>query len=189
MYPVSEAFLRAVQENTRRYYWTGKITTKGGAVYPFGYEDIVKGSGYVSAQCCGSAEIELGTVYAAEMGVTLFSQIDRYTLDGAKVELFYHLQVAEGKAGASEVRGGAGDGGAGEAQVFQQFFGFYHQVYGGELHEPADADGGVLCAGYGRRADHEPGGEPAPAVWAGRDQEAVVREYTGGPVRGELCAF
>ena len=96
MYPVSEAFLRAVRENTRRYYWTGKITTKGGAVYPFGYEDIVKGSGYVSAQCCGSAEIELGTVYAAEMGVTLFSQVDRYTLDGAKVELFYHLRVEGG---------------------------------------------------------------------------------------------
>ena len=96
MYPVSEAFLRAVQENTRRYYWTGRITTKGGAVYPFGYEDIVKGSGYVSAQCCGSAEIELGTVYAAEMGVTLFSQVDRYTLDGAKVELFYHLRVEGG---------------------------------------------------------------------------------------------
>ena len=97
MYPVSEAFLRAVRENTRRYYWTGKITTKGGAVYPFGYEDIVKGSGYVSAQCCGSAEIELGTVYAAEMGVTLFSQIDRYTLDGARVELSYHLRVADGR--------------------------------------------------------------------------------------------
>ena len=96
MYLVSEAFLRAVQENTRRYYWTGRITTKGGVVYPFGYEDIVKGSGYVSAQCCGSAEIELGTVYAAEMGVTLFSQIDRYTLDGAKVELFYHLRVEGG---------------------------------------------------------------------------------------------
>ena len=96
MYPVSEAFLRAVQENTRRYYWTGKITTKGGAVYPFGYEDIVKGSGYIFAQCCGSAEIELGTVYAAEMGVTLFSQVDRYTLDGAKVELFYHLRVEGG---------------------------------------------------------------------------------------------
>ena len=96
MYPVSEAFLRAVQENTRRYYWTGRITTKGGAVYPFGYEDIVKGSGYISAQCCGSAEIELGTVYAAEMGVMLFSQVDRYVLDGAKVELFYHLRVEGG---------------------------------------------------------------------------------------------
>lgn len=96
MYPVSSAFLQAVQENTRRYYWTGQITTKGGGVYPFGYEDIVKGSGYITAQCCGSAEIELGTVYAAEMGVTLFSQIDRYTLEGAEVRVSYHLRLADG---------------------------------------------------------------------------------------------
>ena len=96
MYPVSEAFLRAVQENTRNYRWTGQITTKGGAVYPFVYEDIVKGSGYITAQCCGSAEIELGTVYAAEMGITLFSQIDRYTLEGAEVRLSYHLRLADG---------------------------------------------------------------------------------------------
>ena len=33
MYPVSDAFLRAVQENTRNYRWTGQITTKGGAVW------------------------------------------------------------------------------------------------------------------------------------------------------------
>lgn len=96
MYPVSDAFLKAVQENTRRYYWTGEIRTKGGAVYPFGYEDIVKGSGYITAQCCGSAEIELGTVYAAEMGITLFSQIDRYSLEGAEVRLSYHLRIADG---------------------------------------------------------------------------------------------
>ena len=96
MYPVSEAFLQAVQENTRRYYWTGKITTKAGAVYEFSQGDIVKGSGYVSAQCCSGSEIELGTVYAAEMGITLFSQIDRYTLEDARVELFYHLRLADG---------------------------------------------------------------------------------------------
>ena len=96
MYPVSEAFLWAVQENTRRYYWTGEIRTKGGTVYPFGYEDIVKGSGYITAQCCGSAEIELGTVYAAELEITLFSQIDRYTLEGAEVRLSYHLRLADG---------------------------------------------------------------------------------------------
>nr|WP_144364604.1 hypothetical protein [Lacrimispora amygdalina] len=96
MYPISEAFLQAVQENTRKYYWMGKITTKAGTEYPFGYEDIVKGSGYITAQCCGSTEIELGTVYAAEMGITLFSQIDRYTLEDAKVELSYHLRTADG---------------------------------------------------------------------------------------------
>ena len=88
MCPVSEAFLSAVQENTRRYYWTGRITTKAGVVHEFTEKDIVKGSGYISSQCCGSTEMELGTVYAAEMGITLFSEIDRYTLEDALVELF-----------------------------------------------------------------------------------------------------
>lgn len=96
MYPVSKAFLQAVQENTRRYYWTGRITTTKGASYEFGADDIVKGSGYISSQCCGSTEIELGTVYAAEMGVTLLSDIDRYTLEDALVELFYHLRLPYG---------------------------------------------------------------------------------------------
>ena len=96
MYPVSEAFLQAVQENTRRYYWSGRITTTKGATYEFGADDIVKGSGYISSQCCGSTEIELGTVYAAEMGVTLLSDIDRYTLEDALVELFYHLRLSDG---------------------------------------------------------------------------------------------
>ncbi|MGN1184544.1 MAG: hypothetical protein ACI4R7_04885 [Oliverpabstia sp.] len=96
MYPVSEAFLQAVQENTRRYYWTGRITTKKGMVYEFGPEDIVKGSGYISSQCCNGTEIELGTVYSAEMGITLLSDIDRYTLEDALVELFYHLRLPDG---------------------------------------------------------------------------------------------
>lgn len=96
MYPVSNAFLEAVKANTRKYYWTGRITTKGGAVYDFDQDDMVKGSGYITSQCCGSTEIELGTVYAAEMDISLFSDIDRYTLEDAIVEMFYHLQVAGG---------------------------------------------------------------------------------------------
>ena len=43
MYPVSDDFLRTVQENTMKYYWTGKITIKNGVIYEFGAEDIVKG--------------------------------------------------------------------------------------------------------------------------------------------------
>ena len=45
MYPVSDAFLRAVRSNTRKYYWTGTIVTKGGMTYEFGAKEIVKGSG------------------------------------------------------------------------------------------------------------------------------------------------
>ena len=96
MYAVTSAFLNAVKANTRKYYWTGHITTKGGDEYDFDQNDIVKGSGYINSQCCGSTEIELGTVYAAEMGISLFSDIDRYTLPDAIVTLTYHLQVEGG---------------------------------------------------------------------------------------------
>ena len=96
MYPVSEEFLQAVQGNTRKYYWSGKITTAGGVVHSFDQEDIVKGSGYITVQCCGNSEIELGAVYAAEMGISLFLDIDRYTLEDAEVELSYHLRLASG---------------------------------------------------------------------------------------------
>ena len=67
-----------------------------GVEYFFTQEDIVKGSGYITAQCCGNSEIELGAVYAAEMGISLFLDIDRYTLEDAKVELTYHLRLADG---------------------------------------------------------------------------------------------
>ena len=96
MYTVSSAFLTAVQKNTRSYSWSGTITTAKGTVYLFSNADIVKGSGYITHQCCGSSEIELGTVYAAELGLTLALAIDRYTLDGAQVELFYHLRLDDG---------------------------------------------------------------------------------------------
>ncbi len=96
MYPVSDAFLRAIRSNTRKYFWTGAIVTKGGMTYEFGAKEIVKGSGYISRQCCGSTEIELGTVYAAEMVITLLSDIDRYTLEDAQVTLVFHLVLADG---------------------------------------------------------------------------------------------
>ena len=96
MYPVSDAFLRTVRSNTRKYFWTGTIVTRDGMTYEFGAKEIVKGSGYISRQCCGNTEIELGTVYAAEMGITLLSDIDRYTLEDALVTLVFHLVLADG---------------------------------------------------------------------------------------------
>lgn len=76
MFPMSEAFLQAMQKNTRRRKWSGRITTTKGTKYDFVYKDIVKGSGYIIRQCCGSTEIELGSVYATEMGITLFMDED-----------------------------------------------------------------------------------------------------------------
>jgi hypothetical protein len=96
VYPVSEAFMAEIEKNSRRYYWTGNIVTKGKKEYTFGNKDILKGSGYITRQCCGSTEIELGTVYAAELGITLFSDIDRYTLEDAEIRIYFHLQYTDG---------------------------------------------------------------------------------------------
>ena len=43
MYPVSDAFLRAVRSNTRKYFWTGTIVTRGGMTYEFGGEGDCEG--------------------------------------------------------------------------------------------------------------------------------------------------
>ena len=96
MFEVSEKFKNAVRQNTRKYEWYGTITTKGGKAYKFSAKDIVKGSGYIKWQCCSSSEIELGTVYAAEMGISLFSEIDRYTLEDAVIRLYYSLTLSDG---------------------------------------------------------------------------------------------
>lgn len=96
MFEVSEKFKNAVRQNTRKYEWYGTITTKSGKAYKFSAKDIVKGSGYIKWQCCSSSEIELGTVYAAEMGISLFSEIDRYTLEDAAIRLYYSLTLSDG---------------------------------------------------------------------------------------------
>lgn len=95
MYPVSKAFMATIESNSRNFYWTGSITTKNHLTYNFTNQDIVKGSGYITRQCCGSTEIELGTVYASELGITLLSDIDRYTLDNAEIRLYFHLVLPD----------------------------------------------------------------------------------------------
>ena len=97
MFQVSEGFKSAIRQNTREYEWSGTITTKGGKEYAFTSKDIVKGSGYIKWQCCSDSEIELGTVYSSEMGISLFSEIDRYSLFDAQVRLYYTLTLSGGK--------------------------------------------------------------------------------------------
>lgn len=96
MYPVSNAFLQKIKENTREYYWTGTIITKNGTRYTFQNSDILKGSAYINNKSCSADEIELGSVYAAEMKITLYNNIDRYTLTDAEVRLTYHLVLDGG---------------------------------------------------------------------------------------------
>lgn len=97
MYPTSNEYKTAIKKNSRKFYWTGNIILKDETTIPFINKDILKGSGYIHRSCSGSSELEIGTVYAGEFGISLFSNIDRYSLEDSKLELFYHQELESKK--------------------------------------------------------------------------------------------
>lgn len=97
MYPTSEEYKTVIKKNSRKFYWTGNIILEDGTTIPFNNKDILKGSGYIHRSCSGSSELEIGTVYAGEFGISLFSDIDRYSLEDSKLELFYHQELENKK--------------------------------------------------------------------------------------------
>lgn len=97
MYPTSNEYKTVIKKNSRKFYWTGNIILKDGTIIPFTNKDILKGSGYIHRSCSGSSELEIGTVYAGEFGISLFSNIDRYSLEDSKLELFYNQELENKK--------------------------------------------------------------------------------------------
>ena len=97
MYPVSDDFKKSIKSNSRKFYWTGNIILKDNTIIPFDSKDILKGSGYINCSCSGSSELEIGTVYAAEFGISLFSDINRYSLEDSRLEFFYHQELENRK--------------------------------------------------------------------------------------------
>ncbi|MGF0094804.1 hypothetical protein ACQRC6_00065 [Peptoniphilus sp. SGI.035] len=97
MYPTSNEYKIVIKKNSRKFYWTGNIILKDETIIQFTNNDILKGSGYIHRSCSGSSELEIGTVYAGEFGISLFSNIDRYSLEDSKLELFYHQELENEK--------------------------------------------------------------------------------------------
>ena len=97
LFPTSEEYKIAIKKNSRKFYWTGNIILKDKTIIPFINKDILKGSGYIHRSCSGSSELEIGTVYAGEFGISLFSNIDRYSLEESKLELFYNQELENKK--------------------------------------------------------------------------------------------
>ena len=97
MYPVSEAYKNAIAQNERNVRIIGTITLKDGTVIEIDDEDIVQGSLYVSEQCVSGEDIEIGNVYASEMGLSLNSPPENpYALDGARIVLNFGIETSEG---------------------------------------------------------------------------------------------
>ena len=96
MYNVSEAYRTAIRKNTRKYAWSGVLTAADGKTYPFVQKDIVAGSGTLTRSCSGDKDLELGSVYASELDISLFTPVDRYTLYGGSITLAFTLTLEGG---------------------------------------------------------------------------------------------
>ena len=92
MYEVSQEYKDAIRRQTRKFEWYGTITTKNGRIYHFTNKDIVKGSGTLTRSCAGSTSLELGSVYAAELDISLYLDVDRYSLYDAEIDLSFVCQ-------------------------------------------------------------------------------------------------
>ena len=114
MYEVSEKYREAIRGRSRKFEWRGTITTTAGRVYHFTTKDIVKGSGTLTRSCSGSTSLELGSVYAAELDISLFLNVDRYSMYDAVIDLFFvfrHRSVRKW----NELRSGSWDSISGTA--------------------------------------------------------------------------
>lgn len=99
MYQVSEAFKAAMKQPVQRFRLRGKLHLSTRAV-TFTEENIVRGSFNIANQCSGSDNVEIGTVYTAELGAIFCNlSLSRYTLKGARIEPTLELLTAEGWEG------------------------------------------------------------------------------------------
>jgi|LSQX01.1.fsa_nt_gb hypothetical protein len=97
MYPVSEAYKNAIAQNERNVRITGTITLKDSSIINISDEDILQGSLYFSEQCVAGEDIEIGNVYASELGLSLTSPPENpYSLDGARIILNFGIETSEG---------------------------------------------------------------------------------------------
>lgn len=96
MYPTTSRFQKEINKASRQFSWSGIIYLRDGSTHHFTNDDILKGTGFIQRACSGSTELEIGSVYASEFGLSLFSDIDRYMLEKAWLSLTYHLHYSDG---------------------------------------------------------------------------------------------
>lgn len=96
MYAVSEQFLTAIKNPNRKSTIYGTLTTTNGTQYPLNDSNIIKDSLYITNQIVNDNKLCFGAVYAGECGLIINSDINRYSLFGARIELNFSLDLEGG---------------------------------------------------------------------------------------------
>lgn len=96
MYQVSEAFREAMKRPVQRFRLRGQLVLKNRSL-DFTEENVVRNSFSIANQCSGDENVEIGTVYSAELNATLVRlDLPRYSLKDAQIVPNLELLTANG---------------------------------------------------------------------------------------------
>lgn len=96
MYKTSAAYREAIKKPVQQHKIHGQIII-GEGTYDFDQDKIMKKSFSLANQCSGSDMVTIGSVYTAELTVTLMGlDLQRYTLKDAKIVPYFDLLTSNG---------------------------------------------------------------------------------------------
>ena len=90
MYPVSERFKDYIKRDTVTFEWLGSIVDNDGNEYTLSKEDIAQNTGKITRRC-SQERLAIGTTCVSELQISLYLDVDRYTLFGGTIELVFRL--------------------------------------------------------------------------------------------------
>lgn len=92
MYPVSNDYKAEIVKNNPVTRITGTLTLKSGSVVQIANSTIAKAPSIMN-QCVNNQELKLGQAYQAQLDVSIYSNINRYSIYGAEIKLFFGLKI------------------------------------------------------------------------------------------------
>lgn len=94
MHYVSDEFLKAIQSNSRQSYISGYLILNNGDTIELSNKNIVSGSLSIDNYCTNGQEISVGSMIMGQLSISIYTDIDRYTLSGGIIKLTYNLKTA-----------------------------------------------------------------------------------------------
>lgn len=95
-YKTSELYKEAIEKATRTTFISGFLTLSNGQQIEINDKSTGQGSLYITNQCVSSDAFSYGSVFSAEMGMSIRSDIDRYSLLGAEIKPYFNLKLNDG---------------------------------------------------------------------------------------------
>jgi Ni,Fe-hydrogenase III small subunit len=97
VYATSAEYKAAIAATARLTKITGAITLLDDSVIEIDDSNVVSGSLYLASQCVSGDDIDVGSVYVSELGLSLITDMENpYTLDGARIAVSFGIEISEG---------------------------------------------------------------------------------------------